>query len=66
MVGHDVHHQAQAVCVGIGNEAIEVLERAVLAVDVDVVGDVVSVIEAGTGVEGCDPDRIDAEVGEIR
>ena len=45
--------------------AVEVGERAEDRIDVAVVGDVVAEVGHGRGVEGRDPDGVDAEGGEV-
>ena len=51
---------------GLGQQGVEVLERAEDGVDVAVVGDVVAEVRHGRAEEGRDPDGIDAEPGQIR
>ena len=52
MVGDDVEHDLDAALLGGGRRAVEVVERAVLRLDVEVVGDVVAVIGCGDGKHG--------------
>ena len=48
------------------DERVEVVERAELWVDVDVVGDVIAVVSLWRGIERRQPERIDAELFQIR
>jgi hypothetical protein len=47
--------------VGLGDQVVEVLERAVLRVDVLVVGDVVAEVDLRRRIDGREPDGVDAE-----
>src|SRR5262249_51559025 len=47
------------------DEALGVLERAVLGMDGGVFRDVVAVVEPRRGIEGQQPDRIDAQIGDV-
>ena len=66
VVRDDVDEDAQAECVRIGDERVEVGERPEERVDVDVVRNVVAVVGARRGIEGRQPDRVDAELAEVR
>ena len=56
---------AEAEVVRLGDERVEVGERAELRVDADVVRDVVAVVGAGRGVERRQPDAVDAEIAQV-
>jgi hypothetical protein len=65
VVGHDVDDQPDAARRGVGQQCVEVAERAETRVDVDVVSDVVPAVVQRRGVERGQPDRVDAEVDEV-
>jgi hypothetical protein len=48
-----------------GDHVIEVGEGSVHGIDVAIVGYVVSEIDLGRGITGCDPDGVDAEVVKV-
>ena len=62
VVGHDVDDHPQAEGVGVGDQAVEVGERAEARVDVAVVGDVVAGVGLRRRVERVQPDGVDAEL----
>jgi hypothetical protein len=66
MVGDDVHHDADSQGPGVPDERVELVEIAVRGLDVEVVGDVVPVIGLRRWVARVEPDRVDAEIGEVR
>ena len=69
MVHNEVEHDADAVVVACLDEGQGVGEGAVAWVDGFVVADVVAHVDLRAGVEGGDPDGVDAqvfEVGELR
>ena len=66
MVGDDVHHDPDADGACVPDERVELVEIAVVGLDVEVVGDVVAVIGLRRRVARVEPDRVDAEVGEVR
>jgi hypothetical protein len=47
------------------DEALDVVERAVLGMDRGVLGDVIAVIEPRRGIKGQQPQRVDAELGDV-
>ena len=49
----------------LGDQRVEIGERAEHRIDVAIVGDVVAEILHRRGEEGRDPDRVDAERGDI-
>jgi hypothetical protein len=65
VVGDDVDDDLEAEPVGVGQEAVEVGQRAEDRVDVAVVGHVVPAVDHGGAVERRQPDRVDPEVGEV-
>ena len=66
VVGDDVHHDPDADGACVPHERIELVEIAVVGLDVEVVGDVVAVIDLRRRVARVEPDRVDAEIGEVR
>ena len=66
MVGDDVHHDPDADRACLADERVEVAEVAVVGLDAEVVGDVVAVIGLRRRVARVEPDRVDAEIGEVR
>jgi hypothetical protein len=65
VVQHDVDHDANAATVGGLDERVEVGERAKLRIDVLVVADVVAEVNLRRGIERRDPERGQAETGEV-
>jgi len=66
VVGNEIEQHLQAGAMRLGEQHIEVPQRAEQRIDVDVVGDVVAEIGHGRGKDRADPDRIDPEVDEVR
>ena len=62
---HLVDDHLEAERVGLGDQRVEIGERAEQRIDVAVVGDVVAEILHRRGEEGREPDRVDAEVGDV-
>src|SRR5690606_2153835 len=60
VVDHQVHDDLDAALVRLGQQVVEIGQRAVLGVDAAVVGDVVAVV-AGRGVDRHQPDAADAQ-----
>jgi hypothetical protein len=65
VVGDEVDDDPQSEVVGAPDQVVGVGEPAEERVDVAVVGDVVAVVVLGGGVERGDPQRVDAEVGQV-
>ena len=65
MVDHKVHKHAQAPVVGFLQHALENREVAEVRVDVHIVGDVVTPVGIGRGVEGREPDRVHPQALDI-
>ena len=65
VVGHEVEDQPQPELVGIGGERVPVLQRAEQRVDVAVVGDVVAEVGHRRAVERRQPERVDAQPGQV-
>ncbi len=65
VVHHHVHDDADVALVGLGDQAVEVGEGAVLRIDVLVVGDVVAEVDLRRGIDGREPDGVDAELLQI-
>ena len=65
VVDHEVHHQPHAARVHLGDELVEVLERAEHRVDVVVVADVVAVVVHRRAVDRAQPHHVDAEALEV-
>jgi hypothetical protein len=55
----------QAAAVRLGHEPAKVLQRAVVGMHVAVVGDVIAVVAQRRGIEGQQPQRVDAELLDI-
>ena len=66
VVRDDVDRHPDPALVRVGEQRVEVGERAELRVDVRVVGDVVAVVGLRRGIERRQPERIDAELLQIR
>ena len=66
VVRDDVDRHPDPELVRVGDERVEVVERAELRVDVDVVGDVVAVVCLRRGVERRQPERVDAQLFQVR
>ena len=60
-----VDHHADAESVGLRQQAVEVVEGAEQRIDVAIVGDVVAEVGHRRLEERRDPDRVDAEVGDV-
>ena len=65
VAGDEVHHHLEAEPVGLGEQRVEVRQRAEQRVDGAVVGDVVAVVLLRALAEGRDPDRVDAQLLDI-
>ena len=65
VVGHEIQDHLQAPRMGDGQQSVEVLERPEQRIDGAVIGHVVTEIDHRRGIDRRDPDRIDAEHGEI-
>src|ERR1043165_7454034 len=65
MVDDEFCDDAQVAPFRLGHEAAEITHRAEIWVDVSVVRYVVTVVAAGTGIEGQKPERGNAEVLQI-
>src|SRR5690606_26187712 len=65
VVGDDVDDHAKAELVGAGDERVRVGEGAEAGVHIRVVGDVVAAVLLRGGVEGREPDRVDAQVAQV-
>ena len=65
VVDHQLGDDAHAALVRGGDEVLHVGHRAVLGMDVAVVGDVVAVVAPRRGIERQQPDRVDAEIGDV-
>jgi hypothetical protein len=65
VVGHEIEDQADAALVQRRHQAVEIVTRAEQRVDADVVRDVVAEVGHRRGIDRADPDRIDAEPGQI-
>jgi hypothetical protein len=65
VVHHQIGDDTDAALVGGGDEALEVLDGAVVGVDRVEVGDVVAAVAQRRGVHGQQPDAVDAQPGEV-
>ena len=65
MVWDEVDKNLQLQLMGTLDEAIKIVKRAVLGIDVEVVGHVIAVVLLRRGKERCQPDRIDPEVFQM-
>ena len=66
MVRHHIHHDSQSELVSSREQRVERLEPAVVGLDVEVVGDVVAVVVLRGRVARRQPQRVDAETGDVR
>jgi hypothetical protein len=66
VVGHQVDGHLDAVRRGVGQQRVEAGEVAEDRLDVPRVGHVVAVVGHRRGVERGDPQRVDAELGQVR
>ena len=62
---HEVHHHLEAEPVGLGEQRVEVGERAEQGIDGAVVGDVVAIVLHRRLAERRDPDRVHAQLLDI-
>ena len=65
VVHHEVHYDEDAALTGFQNELVHVVHGAVARIDVVVVRHVVAVVLLWRDVNGREPDRANAEVGEV-
>ena len=65
VVHHHVHHHADVALVGLGNQVVKVGHGAVLRIDVPVVGDVVAEVNLRRGIDGREPDGVDAQFLQV-
>ena len=65
VVGNNVDRHLDPALVRVGDELVEVGERAEERIDVDIVCDVVAVVGLRRGVEGRQPERVDAELLQV-
>jgi hypothetical protein len=65
VAGHEVEQHAQAAGVCGGDQLVDVRERPEAGVDAGEVGDVIAAVGAGRGVEGREPEGVDAEPAEV-
>ena len=66
VVDDEVHHELDAVLVRGFEQLVEVFHGAELGHDGTVVGDVVAVVVVRGGVDGGEPQHLNAQVGEVR
>jgi hypothetical protein len=66
VVRDEVEPEVDAELARLGEERVVVAERAVVGVNVAVVGDVVPPVDVRARVDGTEPERVDAQRGEIR
>jgi hypothetical protein len=65
VVQHELRHDLETAAVRLAQEGPEVAQRSVVGVDLGVVRDVVAVVAQRRGVEGQQPERVDAEVLQV-
>ena len=65
VVHHHVHDHADVAFVCLGNQAVEVGQRAVLRIDVAVVRDVVAEVDLRRRIDGSEPDGVDSQVFQV-
>jgi len=65
MVQHQIHDDAMLRFFASGDEPVEVGEGAILRVDVVVVRDVVAEVDLRRGIDGREPDGVDAQALQI-
>ena len=66
VIGHHVDDDPDAERVRLGDQRVRVRERAEHGLDVAVVGDVVAGVGHRRRVPGVEPDRVDAQLGQVR
>jgi hypothetical protein len=66
VVRHDVDDDLDLPGVQPGGQLVEVGQRAEPRVHVAVVVDVIAAVGQGRGVERAEPDRVDAQCGQVR
>ena len=65
VVDHQLGDHPQAALVRLVDKAAHIRQRAIIRMHAAVVGDVVTVVAARRGIEGQQPDRGDAEIGDV-
>ena len=65
VIDHELGDDAQPAPFGFLDEALEILHRPEIGIDVAIVGDVVAVIAAGRGIERQQPQRGDAKILQV-
>ncbi len=65
VVHHHVHDDADLPLFGFGHQPVEIRHGAVLGIDRLVVGNVVTEIYLGRGIDGRQPDGVDAQALEV-
>ena len=65
MVQHQIHDDTDIALLRFGDEPVEVGEGAILRVDVVVVGDVVAEVDLRRGIDGREPDGVDAQALQV-
>ena len=65
VVGHEIDQHPQAVVMGAGNERVRLLESAEVRMDIAIVADVVPTVGQRGRIPRANPERIDAELGEV-
>ena len=65
VVRHEVEDQLEAARVRVGEQRVEIGQRAEQRIDVAIIGDVVAEIGHRRGIDRRDPDRVDAEPDQM-
>ena len=65
VVGHEVEDHFQAARMRVGQQGVEVGQRAEQRIDVAIVGDVVAEVGHRRGEDRREPDRIDAQFDQV-
>ena len=66
VIEDDVDHDADPAPVRLGKQLIEIRERAEQRIDALVVADVIPEVDLRRWIERRDPDRVDAEILQVR
>jgi hypothetical protein len=66
VIGHEIEQQLQAPAMHRREQVVEVVERPEQRIDVGVIGDVVAEVGHGRRKDRRQPDRIDAQLRQVR
>ena len=65
VVEHQVHHDADAPLLTLGDQLPHVLHGAEHRVDGPVIGDIIPVVHLGRGKHGREPNEVNAQLGQV-